>query len=63
MSEQYIAIQIVARFAPQTLEEREALENKIIALLGCDGQETDCPMVLYASTVVNGAETACDWLH
>jgi hypothetical protein len=63
VSEKYIAIQLVARFAPSTLEEREALEDKIIALLGCNGAEADCPMVLYASTVVDDAETASNWLH
>lgn len=59
----YIAIQLVAEFGNLTFDEREALENKIMALLGCTQTETNCPMILYASTVVDDAEVACNWLH
>ena len=63
MSEKFIAIKVVAQTRPLTFEEREALEDKIIKLLGCIGTEPDCPMILFASTTVDDVEVAIDWLH
>jgi len=63
VSEKFIAIQIVAEVSKLTPEQRESLTDRIIAVLGCDGTESPCVMVLYASTVVDNAEVACDWLN
>jgi hypothetical protein len=63
VSESFIAIHIVARLDATTFEEREALEERIIQALGCDNTEADCPMVIFASTVVKDVDTAVDWLH
>lgn len=63
MSEKFIAIQLVAEVGQLTPEERESLADRIIALLGCDGTDEPCVMVEYSSTVVDDAETACNWLH
>lgn|GEM_PF-3879981 len=61
--EKFIAIQVVAEVSGLTPEQRESITDRIIAVLGCDGTEDPCVMVLYASTVVNDAEVAYDWLH
>jgi hypothetical protein len=63
MPEEFIAIQIVAVCTANTLDEREAMEKEIIRALGCDNTEADCPMVMYASTVVDNIDDAFTWLE
>lgn len=60
--EHYIAIRVVAVCTATTLAEREAMEQKIIAALGCDNTESDCPMVMFASTVTDDIGAIFVWL-
>lgn len=63
MSEKFIAIQAVVRIDATTFDEREAFDARVMKALGCNDNEADCPMVLYASTVANDVEAAINWLH
>lgn len=60
--EKYIAIHVVAEISSMSPERREQITDEVIKILGCTGSEDPCVMVMYASTVVDDAETACNWL-
>lgn len=62
MQEKYMAVHVVAEVGHLSPEEREQIIDKIIKIFGCTGSEDPCVMVMCASTVVDDAETACDWL-
>lgn len=63
----YIAYQIIAEVSDHmSFEEREEIDRKIRAALGCIQEapvEENCPMQDMASTVVPTVEAAYKWLH
>lgn len=61
--QKFIAIQVIADVTNLTPEAREAIADRIQAVLGCDGTESPCVMESYTSTIVDDAEKAYRWIH
>lgn len=56
----YYAVQVMARLAPNA--DTNEIDAKIMAALGCDNTEDDCPMYSFASTSHSDHEKAFAWL-
>lgn len=56
--ETYIVIRAVVRLDATTFDEQEAFQAGVIAALGCDNTEENCPMVTFSSVTYPTAEEA-----